>query len=543
MPYEQEDVVSYDGNQFYIVSALPPGDITESGVEYANGVGATSATQLTAAGTTGTAITIAGGQLYATGGSGNISAVGAGLPTTGGQSLTGLPNLQNEYQNYYNTAPRSPEQVLLLNTTDGTTNNPNVAYVADQDFGLLKFYLNNASITLMSSGTTATATVASGSLAFLGNGKDQVQITGAGAYNGIYTISNINGSGGSGTTFTFTTTGSNLASTTATAGQWLSGQNGTGVFGQKLVFAGGATGVTGNVTFNGSGQYTGVQLYVTGANQQGITPNDFVYLDDTNAASAGFPSGNFVLEAIDGSSGAGGGTFNANANFAGIAFVPGAVTTTTLTSTGATTYGNNVTFTATVTSPVDTPAGTVTFYYGTTALGTTALNGSGVATFTTTSPLPVGGDAISAVYNPGGSSLATDDVSTGTLTQTINYTPGDLIVDQVGFSSNIASVAVNGTTVTVTTTNPLPFALNATGLVLTVNGNSGANVNGTFAITLTGQNSFTYTAPATPTVGTGGTVSVGSSVGVTATTVAASGGITTVTVTTSASSGFTRVNW
>ncbi len=552
VPYEQEDVVSYDGNQFWIVSALPPGDTTESGIEYVSSLGATSATQLTAGGTTAAAISIAGGQLYGVTGGGNVDTVGAGLPTSAAAALTGLPNLQNEYKFYYPTNP-SASGVLLLNTTNGTTNNPNVAYVADQDDGLLKFYLNNAAISLTSTGATATATVTSGSLSFLGNGLDQVQITGAPGYNGTYTIpaANITGSGGVGTTFTFTTTGSNLApASSATAGQWLSGNLGTGVFGQKLLFAGGVNAVTGNVTFNGSGQYTGVQLYVSGSNAQGITPNEFASLTDANAPSAGFPSGNFSLLAVDGASGTNGtGGFNANVNFAGIAFVPGAPTTTIVTSSHAsTTYGTNVTFTATITVGTGgvTPTGTVSFYDGTTLLGTyththihrererqiltiATVSGSQMASFTTTTPLALGNHTISAVYNPGGQALADDDVSTGTVTQVINYTPGDLVVATVGYSSSMASVSVSGSTVTVTTTNALPFTVGGAGQFATIAGNAGANINGTYGITVTSPTTFTYTSTGAVASGSAGTVSPGSSFSITA--VSVSGSTVTVTAT------------
>lgn len=64
-------------------------------------------------------------------------------------------------------------------------------------------------------------------------------------------------------------------------------------------------------------------------------------------------------------------------------------TTTTVTSSqNPSTYGQPVTFTATVTAVAPgggTPTGTVTFYDGTTVLGTATLNSSGQATFTTSS--------------------------------------------------------------------------------------------------------------------------------------------------------------
>ena len=63
-------------------------------------------------------------------------------------------------------------------------------------------------------------------------------------------------------------------------------------------------------------------------------------------------------------------------------------------------FGQSVTFTATVTANAPgsgTPTGTVTFMDGSTTLGTGTLNGSGVATFST-SGLSVGSHSITAVY-------------------------------------------------------------------------------------------------------------------------------------------------
>ena len=69
---------------------------------------------------------------------------------------------------------------------------------------------------------------------------------------------------------------------------------------------------------------------------------------------------------------------------------PDPTTTALTTSVTPSVYGESVTFTATVapTPPLSgtavTPTGTVTFYNGTTALGTGTLNGLGVASYTTT---------------------------------------------------------------------------------------------------------------------------------------------------------------
>ncbi len=93
-------------------------------------------------------------------------------------------------------------------------------------------------------------------------------------------------------------------------------------------------------------------------------------------------------------------------------------TTTTLTaSPNPASSGQSVTFTATV-SPIPTgsPTGTVSFYNGSTLIGTGTVNSSGVATFTTSS-LPTGGNTVSAMYS-GNAGFATSTSSP--LTETIN---------------------------------------------------------------------------------------------------------------------------
>jgi hypothetical protein len=96
---------------------------------------------------------------------------------------------------------------------------------------------------------------------------------------------------------------------------------------------------------------------------------------------------------------------------------PTLIPTTTAVSASSTsiTTGQNVTFTATVTAS-STPSGTVTFYDGTTALGTGTLNGSGVATYSTSS-LGVGSHSITATY-AGNSTFAGSTSSATTVTVT-----------------------------------------------------------------------------------------------------------------------------
>jgi autotransporter-associated beta strand protein len=96
--------------------------------------------------------------------------------------------------------------------------------------------------------------------------------------------------------------------------------------------------------------------------------------------------------------------------------------------------GQSVTFTATVTGGIGTPMGTVTFRSGSTILATVALNGSGVATYTSSS-LAIGANSITAVYN--GSTAYTP--STATVVETVILVP----------------IAVNGTNVVLQLANSL----------------------------------------------------------------------------------------
>src|SRR5262249_40493592 len=110
------------------------------------------------------AIFIFNGQLYITKGSGNVQQVGTNLPTTSNNPVTStLPNFKQTYDliTKTNTVQHgaNPEQVLFLNTNDGTTNNPNIAYIADQSNGVLKFWLDSASIQSATDDGTGLVTV------------------------------------------------------------------------------------------------------------------------------------------------------------------------------------------------------------------------------------------------------------------------------------------------------------------------------------------------------------------------------------------------
>ena len=92
-------------------------------------------------------------------------------------------------------------------------------------------------------------------------------------------------------------------------------------------------------------------------------------------------------------------------------------TQTTLTSSAnPSTFGQLVTFTATVSSLGGTPTGPVTFVDGATTLGTGTLNSSGVATFSTSS-LSVASHSITAVYGDNGNYLSS---TSSAISQVVN---------------------------------------------------------------------------------------------------------------------------
>ncbi len=94
----------------------------------------------------------------------------------------------------------------------------------------------------------------------------------------------------------------------------------------------------------------------------------------------------------------------------GTLMVTSASTTTALTAPASSTSGSSVALTATVTSTAGTPGGSVTFYNGSTSLGSGTLNASGVATLSTTT-LPVGTDSVTATYAAAGNFAASTSPS------------------------------------------------------------------------------------------------------------------------------------
>ena len=118
----------------------------------------------------------------------------------------------------------------------------------------------------------------------------------------------------------------------------------------------------------------------------------------------------------------------------------------------------------------------------------------------TNGTLPTGGAAITSVTQN-----ATNTVINAT---SATWTAGQWVGKYVfcrGTTAAITSITVTGTTATVTTTaNPNYLT---TGRYLTISGATGnTTVNGTFQITVTGANTFTYTASTITTGAVGGTL-------------------------------------
>jgi hypothetical protein len=111
--------------------------------------------------------------------------------------------------------------------------------------------------------------------------------------------------------------------------------------------------------------------------------------------------------------------------------------------------GTSVSFVATVSSTSGTPDGTVTFLDGTTTLGSSALNGSGSATYST-STLATGSHSITAVYSGSGSYLGS---TSAVLTETIQQT-SSLTINSSGSPSQPGSAVTFTAQVTATTVPP-----------------------------------------------------------------------------------------
>ncbi|MDR3735852.1 MAG: Ig-like domain-containing protein [Acidobacteriaceae bacterium] len=151
------------------------------------------------------------------------------------------------------------------------------------------------------------------------------------------------------------------------------------------------------------------------------------------------------------------------------------INTTTVLSPQTSTIvaGTSITLTATVapSSGTTTPTGTVSFYVSSTLLGTSTLNGSGVATLATTA-LPVGSDSVKAVYN-GSTTNATSTSSTSNITVNLATTTTTMVA--------APTTATVGSTVTLTATVTNSVSTAITGTISFYYGGSTFLGNGTVA--------------------------------------------------------------
>jgi sugar lactone lactonase YvrE len=164
----------------------------------------------------------------------------------------------------------------------------------------------------------------------------------------------------------------------------------------------------------------------------GVVNNDQIGVNYSTTASAASPAGNYPITASV--------TGSAASNYT-VAYVPGTLTinqdssvTTLGTSSTSVNNATQVTLTATVSNLISyaivtAPTGNVTFYNGSTPIGTSLLNSSGVATLVVTFPVvgpaPSSNNVVTAVYT-GDSEYLTSTAAALTIvsgTPTVTLTP------------------------------------------------------------------------------------------------------------------------
>ncbi len=225
-------------------------------------------------------------------------------------------------------------------------------------------------------------------------------------------------------------------------------------FGQSVTFT--ATVTAGSP---GSGTPTGTMTFIDGLTALGMqTLNGSAQATLTTSALA---VGSHTITVVYG----GDTDFSGATSSALIQVVNQATTSTALSpSTNSAAFGQSITLTATVTANAPgsgTPSGSVTFMDGATSLGTGALNGSGIATLTTS--LQLGSNSITAVY--GGS---TDD--TGSTSAASNITVNPDATSSVVSSSASPSVFGESVTFTAVVTANSPGSGTPTGTVTFMDG-------------------------------------------------------------------------
>ncbi|MDE3104634.1 MAG: Ig-like domain repeat protein [Acidobacteriota bacterium] len=380
---------------------------------------------------------------------------------------------------------------VAVTTSGPSTYGSSVTLSATVTTGATGTVVFTSGSTTLGTATVNGSSVASLSTSVLPVGSDPITAT----YSGD---TNYNGASGSTTqqvskatpTVAVTTSGPSIYGTSVT----LSATVTTGATG-TVVFTSGST-TLGTATVNGSG----LASLSTTVLPVGSDPITATYSGDTNYTSA---SGSTTQQ------------------------VSKATPTMSVTTSGPSAYGGAVTVTATLPS---TATGTVVFTSGSTTLGTATVNGSGVATISTSS-LPVGSDPISATY----SGDANYNSASGSTTQQVSKATPTVSVTTSGPSTYGGAVTVTAT-VPAGATGTVVFTSGSTTLGTgTVNSSGVATIStsslpaGSNTITATYSGDTNYNtasgstsqsvAKATPpvTVSTSGTSTYGGTVTVTAT--------------------------
>jgi hypothetical protein len=178
----------------------------------------------------------------------------------------------------------------------------------------------------------------------------------------------------------------------------------------------------------------------------GVLPGDNIVVTYSTTATPTSPAGSYPIGASV--AGTSAGNYIATIHPGTLAITAAATTTALTSSSPSAVFGTNVTFTATVTPASGTAAGTVNFLDGATLLGTGTLNGSGVATFST-SALTVGTHNISAAFqannNLNASTASLNEIITAAPTGNFTITAGPNAPFIKGAGTTVYQVTVTPT--------------------------------------------------------------------------------------------------
>jgi hypothetical protein len=219
------------------------------------------------------------------------------------------------------------------------------------------------------------------------------------------------------------------------------------VFGQAVTFV---------ATVNPSSGPTGTVQFFDGVNSLGTVALSGGTASLTTSALA--VGTHFITATYGGDASYGGSTSSAVTQTVAAGTI--GTTTQVTSSLNPSAFGQQVTFSATV-SPLSGATGTVTFLDGGITLGSSALNGSGVATFSTSTLAP-GTHSITAQYNGDGahtgstSTPISQTVNTASTTITLASNSNPVKTGQpVTFTANISPSTATGTVQFFDGSNPL----------------------------------------------------------------------------------------